>query len=107
MRKYAYEVAGVTDEQFPLFASAITGRDYTVLANKAVTSSRSSEEKEVMSGALGDGMLQQLVSLLGKVPRIMLLILKMNDLSMLHFVSFPVCPFTSIISDTARKTNSH
>src|SRR5450432_2562731 len=31
MRKYAHDVAGITDEQFPLFASAITGRDYRVL----------------------------------------------------------------------------
>ncbi|EEP80703.1 conserved hypothetical protein [Uncinocarpus reesii 1704] len=81
MRKYAHEVAGITDEQFPLFASAITGRDYTVVANNAIASSRSSEEKEVISDAMGDGMLQELVSLLGQVPRIILLILKTNDLT--------------------------
>lgn len=81
MRKYAYEVAGVTEDQFPLFASAITGRDYRVLT-KSVVSARSDQEKEDISGALGDGMLQQLVVLLGRVPRIMLLILKTNDLSM-------------------------
>ncbi|PGH16416.1 Atypical/ABC1/ABC1-B protein kinase [Helicocarpus griseus UAMH5409] len=81
MRKYSYEVAGVTDDDFPLFASAITGRDYTVLANKEVVSARTSKEKEAISGALGDGLLQDLVSLLGKVPRIMLLILKTNDLT--------------------------
>ncbi|KAI1958657.1 hypothetical protein LOZ58_005064 [Ophidiomyces ophidiicola] len=81
MRKYAHEVAGITDDQFPLFASAITGRDYTVLTKNSITSSRSVEEKEVMSDALGDGMLQELVSLLGKVPRIILLILKTNDLT--------------------------
>ncbi|KAM5455722.1 hypothetical protein MaudCBS49596_001623 [Microsporum audouinii] len=81
MRKYAYEVAGVTDKEFPLFASAITGRDYTVLARNEVASSRSSEEKESITTALGDGMLQELVSLLGKVPRVMLLILKTNDLT--------------------------
>jgi predicted unusual protein kinase regulating ubiquinone biosynthesis (AarF/ABC1/UbiB family) len=34
MRQYAYEVAGIREEHFPLFASAITGRDYTVLAKK-------------------------------------------------------------------------
>lgn len=82
MRKYAHKVAGITDEQFPLFASAITGRDYSVLANKEIVSSRSAEEKEDISDALGEGMLQQLVQLLGKVPRIILLILKTNDLSM-------------------------
>ena len=99
MRKYAYDVAGITDNQFPLFASAITGRDY-VTATKAVVSTRSDEEKDVISGAMGEGMLQEvipllislimntftderkLVQLLGKVPRIMLLILKTNDLSM-------------------------
>ncbi|KAJ5812272.1 hypothetical protein N7474_008573 [Penicillium riverlandense] len=81
MREYAYKVAGVTDEQFPLFASAITGRDYRVLAKKNVVSSRTAEEKDDISGALGEGMLQQLVDLLGKVPRIILLILKTNDLT--------------------------
>lgn len=87
MRKYAHEVAGITDEQFPLFASAITGRDYSVLVNKNVTSSRTAAEKEQITGALGDGMLQQLVDLLSKVPRIILLILKTNDLSTLPSLS--------------------
>ena len=80
MRKYAHAVAGITDEQFPLFASAITGRDYTAVT-KSIVSNRSSTEKDEMSGALADGMLQQLVQLLGQVPRIILLILKTNDLS--------------------------
>ena len=80
MRKYAKEVAGITDEQFPLFASAITGRDYSVL-KKNVAMARSAEEKKTMNNALGEGMLQQLVQLLGQVPRIILLILKTNDLT--------------------------
>ena len=97
MRKYSFEVAGITDDQFPLFASAITGRDYTAVT-KSVVSSRSDAEREVISDAMGEGMLQQvymssfpfrksadqkkLVQMLGKVPRIILLILKTNDLSM-------------------------
>ncbi|KAJ5081520.1 hypothetical protein NUU61_009784 [Penicillium alfredii] len=81
MREYARKVAGITDEQFPLFASAITGRDYSVLTKKNVVSSRTAEEKEDISGALGEGMLQQLVEMLGQVPRIILLILKTNDLT--------------------------
>ncbi|KAJ5339238.1 hypothetical protein N7452_005966 [Penicillium brevicompactum] len=81
MREYAHKVAGVTDEQFPLFASAITGRDFSVLKSKSVVSSRTAEEKKEISGALGEGMLQQLVVLLGQVPRIILLILKTNDLT--------------------------
>lgn len=44
MRRYAGEVAGVTDEQFPLFASAITGRDFIAL-QKGVSVPRGEEEK--------------------------------------------------------------
>jgi aarF domain-containing kinase len=80
MRKYAYEVAGVTDEQFPLFASAITGRDYRVLTQD-VAIPRSEDEKKMIGEAMGEGMLQQLVQMLGQVPRIILLILKTNDLT--------------------------
>lgn len=96
MREYAHKVAGITDEQFPLFASAITGRDYSVLT-KSVVSSRTAEEKDEISGALGDGLLQQLVELLGQVPRIILLILKTNDLSTFPASSTPSmeCQLTS------------
>jgi aarF domain-containing kinase len=80
MRKYAKEVAGVSDEQFPLFASAITGRDYNVIT-KSVAIARSEDEKKHINDALGEGMLQQLVQLLAHVPRIILLILKTNDLT--------------------------
>ncbi len=60
MRKYAFKVAGITDEQFPLFASAITGRDYKVIT-KSVVSLRSIKEKDEISGALGEGMLLQVI----------------------------------------------
>lgn len=86
MRQYAYEVAGIGEEHFPLFASAITGRDYTVLAKKedgagGVMTARTNEEKKVIGDALGEGMLESLIQLLGQVPRVILLILKTNDLS--------------------------
>jgi hypothetical protein len=86
MRKYAYQVAGIKEEHFPLFASAITGRDYTVLAKKergtgGVMTSRTSEEKKVIGDALGEGLIESLIELLGQVPRVILLILKTNDLS--------------------------
>ena len=58
MRRYAYEVAGVDDTQFPLFASAITGRDY-ISATKAVVSTRTDHEKDLIGDAMGDGLLQQ------------------------------------------------
>lgn len=60
MRKYAHDVAGITDDQFPLFASAITGRDYTT-ATTSVMSTRSDQEKEQISGAMGEGMLQEVI----------------------------------------------
>lgn len=100
MREYAHKVAGVTDEQFPLFASAITGRDYKVLTQKSVASSRTADEKENISGALGEGMLQQLVELLGQVPRIILLILKTNDLSTSPFPTPPTPLFYLSIGNT-------
>ncbi|EON62819.1 Atypical/ABC1/ABC1-B protein kinase [Coniosporium apollinis CBS 100218] len=80
MRRYAYEVAGIGDEHFPLFASAITGRDYNVV-RRSVASQRTQEEKEMISDALGEGMLAELVQLLAQMPRVMLLILKTNDLT--------------------------
>lgn len=58
MRKYAHAVAGITDEQFPLFASAITGRDFRAVTS-SVVSSRTDAEKEEISGAMGEGLLQQ------------------------------------------------
>ncbi|KAF1839254.1 ubiquinone biosynthesis protein [Decorospora gaudefroyi] len=87
MRKYAYEVAGIREEHFPLFASAITGRDYTVLAKKekggagGVMTTRTNEEKKVIGDALGEGLIESLIELLGQVPRVILLILKTNDLT--------------------------
>lgn len=81
MRKYAYKVAGITDEQFPLFASAITGRDYRVVTQGVASNPRNPQEKDDISDAFGEGLLPQLVQLLGKVPRIILLILKTNDLT--------------------------
>ena len=84
MRRYAQEVAGVSNESFPLFASAITGRDYSVLkSEQGIGKARNQEEKRAISDALGEGMLAELVQLLGKVPRVLLLILKTNDLSKL------------------------
>ncbi|KAG0639576.1 ABC1 family-domain-containing protein [Tuber brumale] len=80
MRRYAGEVAGITDEQFPLFASAITGRDYTAL-QKGIASPRDENEKEIITEALGEGLLAQLVQLLANVPSVILLILKTNDLT--------------------------
>jgi aarF domain-containing kinase len=91
MRTYAKEVAGIGDEHFMLFASAITGRDYSAVMSD-VKSKRSSEETEALGdGLLEDGMLEGLIQLLGKVPRVLLLILKTNDLSEFIYISFHPC----------------
>ena len=72
MRKYAAKVAGITDEQFPLFASAITGRDYNTVT-VSVVSKRSEHEKEIMSEALGDGLLQQVRIIISSCVHVLLL----------------------------------
>ncbi|KAL1912929.1 hypothetical protein Sste5344_001016 [Sporothrix stenoceras] len=81
MQMYAHEVAGVDEASFPLFAAAITGRDYRVLSSGSIIQPRTEDEKDHISGQLQDGLLADLVQLLGKVPRIILLILKTNDLT--------------------------
>jgi len=83
MRQYAHEVAGIGAEDFPIFASAITGRDYNVVKSSAgIAVPRNAAEKRAVSEALGEGgLLNQLVHLLSKVPPIILLILKTNDLT--------------------------
>ncbi|KAF2722468.1 ABC1-domain-containing protein [Polychaeton citri CBS 116435] len=106
MRKYAEKVAGITNEQFPLFASAITGRDYSVVRDNVATS-RNSEEKENISSGLTAGMLEDLIGILGQVPRIILLILKTNDLTRslnenLHTRQGPVRSFMILARYAAR-----
>jgi len=81
MRLHAKAVAGITDEDFPLFASAITGRDYRAVASGVNSTPASEAEKEAIADALGEGMLAQIVQMLGKVPRVILLVLKTNDLT--------------------------
>ncbi|KFH44741.1 ABC1 family protein-like protein [Hapsidospora chrysogenum ATCC 11550] len=82
MRKYSREVAGIEDKDFPLFASAITGRDYSVVSSEgSILKTRTSAEQQTMSGALQEGLIVDLVQLLSRVPRIILLILKTNDLT--------------------------
>ncbi|PTB39049.1 uncharacterized protein TrAFT101_007073 [Trichoderma asperellum] len=82
MKKYAHEVAGISEEDFPLFASAITGRDFSVVSKEgSILKTRTTDEEQNMSGALQEGLIVDLVQMLGRVPRIILLILKTNDLT--------------------------
>lgn len=82
MKKYAHEVAGIDEKDFPLFASAITGRDYSVVSQQgSILKTRSDDEEQTMSSSLQEGLIVDLVQLLSRVPRIILLILKTNDLT--------------------------
>ncbi|PHH92151.1 hypothetical protein CDD83_8719 [Cordyceps sp. RAO-2017] len=82
MKKYAREVAGISDQDFPLFASAITGRDFSVVSSEgSILKTRTADEEQTMSGALQEGLIVDLVQMLSRVPRIILLILKTNDLT--------------------------
>jgi len=80
MKKYVVEVSGIEEDKFPLFASAITGRDFSVLQS-SITKPREASEQKTMSTALQEGLIVDLVKMLGQVPRIILLILKTNDLT--------------------------
>ncbi|KAM3420820.1 hypothetical protein BST61_g4064 [Cercospora zeina] len=81
MRKYAYEIAGIGDEDFPIFASAVTGRDYGVVERGVAAQNRNAEEKRSLSEQMGQDLVEKIVGLLGRVPRVILLILKTNDLT--------------------------
>lgn len=102
MRKYAYEIAGIGDDEFPIFASAITGRDY-----KVVTTSVATERNSGLSDQLSQDLVEKLIGLLGRVPRIILLILKTNDLTRsldenLHTTQGPVRSFLILAKYAAR-----
>ena len=79
-KKYVCEVSGISEDKFPLFASAITGRDFSVVSS-SITKPREESEQKTMSTALQEGLIVDLVQMLGQVPRIILLILKTNDLT--------------------------
>ena len=83
MKYYSRIVANVPEEKFPLFASAITGRNYGyVRKGDKVRVPRSIEEVEKIKTAnVGGEIMLELVDLLSNIPRIMLLLLKTNDLT--------------------------
>jgi len=106
MRKYSKAIAGISDEDFPIFASAITGRDYSVVKS-SIAAPRSSEEQQAITDAIGDGLIEQIIGMLGKVPRLILLILKTNDLTRsldenLHTRQGPIRSFLILARYAAR-----
>lgn len=81
MKTYGKKFAKIDDQQFPLFAAAITGRDFDHALSGNLETTRGKDEIDKMKEAMAsDGMVLNLMSLLATVPRIVLLILKTNDL---------------------------
>lgn len=81
MREAAQEFANITDSQFRLFAAAITGRDFDHALGD-ITSSRTDAEVSNMATTIAtDGLMSDIMMLLHSMPRIVLLILKTNDLT--------------------------
>lgn len=82
MRYYAKKFANINEEQFPILAAAITGRSIDTALNYDISKKRSEEETIKMKKALLEGfLLVRIMSLLSKIPRMVLLILKTNDLT--------------------------
>lgn len=84
MRHYAERVAGVRgDRKFQIFAAAITGRDPEQALNYNISSVRTKAEMSSMQRRLQqeEGVLEDLMDILSSMPRMVLLILKTNDLT--------------------------
>lgn len=84
MREYAEKITGIQGEQkFRIFASAITGRDPENALHYDISKARSDDEIINMQSQLQDdnGVLEDLMDMLSRMPRVILLILKTNDLT--------------------------
>lgn len=83
MHKYAKQFAHISDEDFKVFAAAITGRDFSSSTDGSVlTKPRSQEEISNMQRAMqqDEGLASQVMNMLRNMPPVVLLILKTNDL---------------------------
>lgn len=84
MKYYAQKFAGIEgDRKFQIFSSAITGRDPQTALNYDISKVRSEDEVINMQSQLHseEGVLEDLMDILSSMPRIVLLILKTNDLT--------------------------
>lgn len=94
MKKYSKIFANIDEEQFPLFTAAVTGRSIDTVLNKNLiqNSIRTQDEIVEMTNGIMEGEnLSHLMNILSKVPRIVLLILKTNDLTR-HLDEVLKCP---------------
>lgn len=84
MKYYAEKFAGIKgDRKFQIFAAAITGRDPENALNYDIKKARGKDEMINMQNQLQneEGVLEDLMYILSSMPRIVLLILKTNDLT--------------------------
>jgi aarF domain-containing kinase len=84
MKKYAEKFAGITgDQKFQIFAAAITGRAPEEALNYDINTTRTDEEIAIIQSRLNSeqGILEDLMEILSSMPRLVLLILKTNDLT--------------------------
>lgn len=84
MKEYAEKFAGIKGHQkFKIFAAAITGRPPDTAMNYDIRTTRSAQEVEDMQAQLHstEGAIEDLMYILSSMPRIVLLILKTNDLT--------------------------
>lgn len=84
MKHYAEKVAYVKGHRkFQIFAAAITGRDPDTAMNYDISKARTSEEVSSIKSQVysEEGVLEDLMDILSNMPRMVLLILKTNDLT--------------------------
>lgn len=82
MKYYAIKFAHINENEFPLFAAALTGRSIDFVMKYDITKRRSEEEIRSMKDRILLGnMIADIMAILSKIPRIVLLILKTNDLT--------------------------
>ncbi|GMM38943.1 Cqd2 protein [Saccharomycopsis crataegensis] len=80
VKKYAKEFAGVTEAEFPIFAAAITGRDFDHAVGDLRSKRTQAEIDNMAAKFREEDLLIVLMELLSHLPRIVPLILKTNDL---------------------------
>lgn len=93
-RKFAYLVGNIDDSLYPIFQAAITGRaalenageNGEGLGSMMEVGERSREEERRLRHAVvgtgnGDGLIGDILTLLRNVPRRMLMVFKVNDLT--------------------------
>lgn len=85
MREYLAKVAGIEGERkFRIFVAAITGRSPDMALEHGISkTARTQEEIRLIQDQISnsDGILEDLMDILSSMPRIVLLILKTNDLT--------------------------